>query len=102
MVNTTIEKFPKYTDEQLDMHVVTKATAQNLAARCYGIMYHEIEFQEDEPKVRAYADTINRIFMNINIDKPETMERVIQNLDPLWDKLSLKYILANPDGYRKL
>ena len=102
MINTTIEKFPKLTDEQLDMHVVTKAVAENLAAACYSILYFQIEFEEDAPPVRDYANKFNEISRQIDIEKPETMERVMKNLLPLREKFSLKYILSHPDGYKKL
>ena len=102
MINTTIEKFPKFTDEQLDMHVITKAIAGNMAAKCFNILYYHIEFEEDAQPVRAYAERINEISRQINIFKPETMDRVMANLLPLRDKLSLKYILSHPDGYKEL
>ena len=102
MVNTTIEKFPKLTDEQLDMHVVTKAIAGNMLSECINILYRQIEFAEDAPPVRAYADKIGEISRQIDIFKPETMERVMKNLLPISNDISLKYILAHPDGYKKL
>ena len=102
MANTTIKEFPKLTKEQLDMHVVSKAIVDNLASRCSTILYYQIEFEEDEPLVQAYADRLTEIDLQINILKPETMERVIKNLKPLLDKLSLEYILSNPDGYKSL
>ena len=102
MINTTIEKFPKFTGEQLDMHVVTKAIAGNMAAKCFSILYHQIEFAEDAPPVQAYADKICEISRQIDIENPDTMERVMNNLLPIRDKFSLKYILAHPDDYKKL
>jgi hypothetical protein len=102
MVNTTIERFPKYTDEQLDMHVVTKAIAGNMVAHCANILYYHIEFEEDAPPVQAYEERISEIFRQINIEKPETMDRVMKNLLPIRDKFSLKYILSHPDDYKKL
>ena len=102
MINTTIEKFPKFTDEQLDMHVITKAIAGNMTAKCFSILYHQIEFAEDAPPVQAYADKIDEISRQINILKPETMDRVMNNLLPLREKLSLKYILSHPEGYKEL
>ena len=102
MINTTVEKFPKFTDEQLDMHVVTKAIAGNMLAECTNILYSQIEFEEDAMPVQAYDERIGEIFRQIDIEKPETMERVMNNLLPLRDKLSLKYILSHPDGYKVL
>ena len=102
MINTTIEKFPKLTDEQLDMHVITKAIAGNMVAKCFNILYRQIEFAEDAPPVRAYADKIDEIARQIDIFKPETMDRVMNNLFPIRDKFSLKYMLAHPDGYKDL
>jgi len=102
MVNTTIEKFPKLTDEQLDMHVVTKAIAGNMAAKCFNILYYHIEFEEDAVPVQAYADKLDEIARQIDIFKPETMERVMKNLLPICDSFSMKYMLAHPNGYEKL
>ena len=102
MTNTINWSFPKLTKEQLDMHVVTTAIAGNLISRCSNILYYQIEFEEDEPLVRAYSNRIAEIAHQINILKPETMERVIKNLKPLLDKLSLKYILSHPDDYKLL
>ena len=99
---TTIEKFPKLTDEQLDMHVITKAIAGNMVAKCTNILYRQIEFAEDAPPVRAYSEKIGEISRQIDIEKPETMERVMNNLYPIRDKFSLKYILSHPDGYKML
>ncbi|MDR2406645.1 MAG: hypothetical protein LBE13_00805 [Bacteroidales bacterium] len=90
-----------YPDERYDQFVVATGVAQGLQGRCLNIIYHEIEFPEDEALVSAWSKRFGEIFRDIRISDDMSMQRA-QQLKPLLSTLTLDYILTHPDGWKQL
>jgi hypothetical protein len=90
-----------YTSAQYGQFVGARAIAEGLQARCLSMLYHEIEFSEDEKPVRAWANKFSEIYDDITLGDDDAIQRAYR-LQPLIKTLNLDYILKYPNGWDKL